>query len=362
VEVEEGKKSMIIRYPVYDVKNRQVFIIRVETRKHMFDILDKATRLFFLLLIAGFLLLGAVIYFFIHRLVVRRMKRISTTTDNIISFDDLSQRIPETYRDEITQLSRNINKMLKRLETENIRKDEVERMLVLNEKLIFLGKVNATVAHEVNNPLFAIANSVRILKKHLPTDNKRLNDVVQLMEREIKRVSTITQNMYKFTVKSMKKPVSSDITAVIEAAINVIKWSKQLKDTHIDYRKPGRTFPLTCNPDALQQVFVNIILNAVDAMEGKGELVIRVSADGDGKEYRIDFIDNGPGFDESIKAAMFQSFKSTKAGKGSGLGLNIAYNIIANHRGTITLDDSYRDGAHLIIKIPAAGGTKNVNH
>ena len=359
-EVEEGKNSMIINYPVDDVNKRLAFVIRVDAQKHMFDILDNATRLFFMLLIAGFVLFGTIFYFIIHRLVVRRMQHISTTTNNIISFDDLSQRIPETYSDEITQLCRNINKMLERLETENIRQEEVERMLVLNEKLIFLGKVSATVAHEVNNPLFAIANTLRVLKKFLPPGDERLNKLVQVAEGEIKRVSNIARNMNKFSIKGMEKPVLSDVTSIIDAAINVIKWSKQLRNTRIDYRKPEGLFPFYCNPEALQQVFMNLILNAVDAMNGKGNVVIRVGIERE--EYRIDFTDNGPGFDDSIKSEIFQPFKSTKAGKGSGLGLNISYNIIANHGGTITLDDNYSEGAHLIIKIPKNGGLNNASN
>lgn len=366
LQVEEGKKTITITYPVGDVRDRMAFVIRVEAQKHMFNILGRAIRLFFLLLIAGFLLSGAMFYFIVHRLVVRRMKHISRTTSNILSLDDLSLRISDKYHDEITQLSCNINKMLERLETENIRKEEVERMLVLNEKLIFLGKASATVAHEINNPLFAIANSIRVIKKHLPTDNKRLNKVVGIVEKEINRVSDIARDMHKLTMKKMEKAVLTDIITIMDAAVNVVEWSKQLKNTVIDYTKPGRPLPLECNPDALQQVFMNIILNAVDAMEGKGKVVIRVSAGEDGenvgKEYRIDFIDNGPGFDNSIKAAMFQPFRTTKPGKGSGLGLNISYNIITNYGGTITLDDSYREGAHLIVKIPVRGGSTNGNN
>jgi len=357
--LEEGTTHMTIHYPVKDVQNQYVFTIRVEAQKEIFEILGKATRLFFLLLIAGFLLFGVIYYFFIHRLVVRRVKCISAETDKIVSFDDLSLRIPMAFRDEITLLSRNINKMLQRLQTENLRREKIEHQLALNEKLIFLGKVTSNIAHEVNNPLFAIANSLKLLKKHLPTDtnNERLHDAVQMAGKEIQRVRTITQNLHQFTIQNIEAPALSDITSIIEAAIKVTEWSKQLRDTIIEFKTQNVSFPLYCNPETLQQVFMNIILNAVEAMGGKGNLIIDV-AEKEG-EYRIDFIDNGPGFSDEIKAAIFTPFQTTKFGKGSGLGLYISNNIIINHGGTITLNESYKEGAHLIIRIPKKGGLFN---
>jgi signal transduction histidine kinase len=357
--VRQENNTTVIYYPINDIWNRKAFTIRVEISKHTFGILEKALRLFFLAMMIGILFLGAILYFIMNRLVVRRVKRISATTSHIITLDDLSQRIaiPESYNDEIVQLSKNINQMLKRLQTENISKEEVEHMAMLNEKLIFLGRVTANVIHEINNPLFAIENSIRIIKKHLPLnlEDKRLIEVVQVVEQEIKRVKTISRNIHKFAIPPMEKAQLSDITTIMDAAIKVIKWSHQLKKTGLDYLKAAEAFPVYCNPEALQQVFINIILNAIEAMQGKGKLTIDVSEKGNPVVYRIDFIDTGPGFRDTIKAALFEPFKSTKKGKGFGLGLNISDSIIKNHGGTITLDENYRNGTHLIVNIPKGG-------
>jgi len=339
---------------VADVWNSRAFTLRIDAQKHAFIMLERATRYFFIVLVIGILLLSVILYFVMDRLVVRRIKHISITTNRILSLDDLSQRIlPRPfYQDEITQLGENIDEMLKRLQSENITKEEVEHMAMLNEKLIFLGRVAASVGHEINNPLFAIGNSIRVIKQHLPQNpgDTRLNEVVQVVEREINRVKTIVQDIHKFAIPRIAEMQLSDITTIMDAAIKVIGWSKQLRQTTIDYLEKNHSFPLYCTPEPLQQVFMNIILNSIEAMEGKGRLVIDVFEKTDG--YRIDFIDNGPGFSDSIKKGMFQPFKSTKPGKGAGLGLNISYNIIRNHGGTITLNENYHKGAHLIIKIP----------
>jgi signal transduction histidine kinase len=352
--VEDKPQAMVIYYPVADVWDRQAFTLRIDAQKDTFIILERATHYFFIVLVIGILLLSVILYFIMDRLVVQRVKHISTTTNRILSLDDLSQRIHlgQLSRDEITQLGENINEMLKRLQSENITKEEVEHMAMMNEKLIFLGRVAANVGHEINNPLFAIGNSIQVIKQHLPLNpgDKRLNEVVQVVEREIKRVKTIVQNIHKFAIPRIEETKLSDITAIMDAAIKVINWSKQLKHTSIDYLKKNQSFPLYCNPEPLQQVFMNIILNSIEAMEGKGRLLIDVFEETG--SYRIDFIDNGPGFNDAIKAGLFEPFKSTKPGKGLGLGLNISYNIIRNHGGTITLNENYHKGAHLILNIP----------
>ena len=337
--------------------------MRVDARKQIFEILEHAARLFFLHLAGGLLLFVVIFYFINDRLVIRRIKNISAETNRIISLENLSLEVPVKYRDEITQLGQNINRMLQRLETENLQKEEIEHMLALNEKLIFLGKVTANIAHEVNNPLFAIANSLQMIKKRLPTDNEKINKVMQMAEKEIRRVRNMMEDIHQLTIRDIEEPALSDITTVINAAVNVLKWSKQLKDTRVEFKKQHHSFPLYCKPESLQQVFMNITLNAVEAMAGQGELVIDVNEyeDETGEKYRIDFIDTGPGFSPEIKKKLFIPFKTTKAGKGTGLGLYVSHNIVLNHGGSITLDDTYKQGAHLVVEIPKRGGPNHVH-
>jgi signal transduction histidine kinase len=360
-QILDQKNVLCISYPVTDVWDQQLFTLQVDARKHAFKTLENAILLFFSILILGILLLGVLLYLIMNHLVVHRVKQISIITNKVLSLDDLSQRIHLTqfYRDEITQLSNNINEMLKRLQMENITKEEVERMAMLNEKLIFLGRVSADITHEINNPLFAIENSIRYIKKNLSQNpgNNRVNEVLQVVEQEIKRVKSIAHNIHKYAMPRMNRSKLSDITTVMDTAIKVISWSKSTEHFIIDYKKKSHSFPLYCNPETLQQVFMNIILNSIEAMNGKGRLDIDVSESM--AIYKIDFIDNGPGCSDNIKAELFNPFKSTKTGQGAGLGLNISYNIIKNHGGSITFDENYHGGARFIIRIPKGGSRKD---
>jgi len=355
--VEKKGILMYIYFPILDVNLNPVMTIRVTAHLEVFKILEQAIGLFFLLLIVGFLLSGVLFYLIIHQLVVKRIKSISEMTNTIVTFNDLSLEIPSSPQDEIGLLSRNFNRMLKRLQEENMKREEIERMLLMNEKMVFLGRVIADISHEVNNPLFAIAFSFKLLKKYLPTKNTRLVEAAQVLESEIDRVRSITHNMHRFTIQDIESASPSDLVFIMDLAIKVSRWSKKIKDTEIVFNKQAPSFPLYCNPGSLQQVFMNIIINAVEATKGKGKLIINIEeADG---EYKIDFIDNGPGVDEKYKKALFQPFKSTKGNQGTGLGLNISQHIVSNHGGTITLNEDYTQGAHFIIRIPRKGG---VNH
>ncbi|MCG2812140.1 MAG: ATP-binding protein, partial [Candidatus Aminicenantes bacterium] len=115
--------------------------------------------------------------------------------------------------------------------------------------------------------------------------------------------------------------------------------------------------PIFCNPDSLQQVFMNLILNASEAMNGRGEIAIKTERRG--AAYEIHFRDSGPGFPVAVKRRIFEPFNSSKETKGAGLGLYISYHIITRHGGSMTMDETCQSGAHLIVTLPRRGGTEN---
>lgn len=351
---KQENRNFIIDYPFLDYWNKPLFSLRIVANMEAFYMLEKAARLFFILLILGFALLGILVYFIIHRLVVRRVSDISNKTGEIITFDDLTRRIPEHYSDEITRLCENINKMLLRLQEENRKREEIERTMVLNEKLVFLGTVTSKIAHEVNNPLFAIENAFRHMVNRLPKDDERLNRVVSLMDKELRRVRDITRDMNQYSVHQIDSFRQSSLETVVANAIDVVTWSKLLKSVTIHFPDRDRPFPMYCNPGTLQQVFMNLFVNSVQAIgdhgDGQGDIYIHIH--NDGEAYRVEISDNGPGISDEIKPVVFAPFQTTKPGKGSGLGLYICQTIINDHGGTIEIDNTRTKGAGFIIRLP----------
>jgi signal transduction histidine kinase len=301
-----------------------IFPTPPESRDFTYKITGEAALLFFLLLTAGFLLTGYIVY----------MK----TAGPLIHRAGASPR---------------------QINEENIGSEEAERMLVLNEKLLFSEKVAANISHKLNNVLFTISNSFQLIKRYLPGDNKRVTDAALLLEREIKKFKNLSLDMDAFVLRDIEEPEQSDIAAIMNGAINIVKGQKQTQNTEIIFKQQDLSFPVLCNPGSLRQAFMNLILNAVEAMPGKGQITIEISRVN--RDYRVDFIDNGPGIPDAFKAGIFLPLQPGKPGSGTGLGLRISHNIFTNHGGTITLNDNYQRGTHFIINIPKElkGGRSN---
>jgi signal transduction histidine kinase len=351
----ESKKLFRVFCTYNDPAGRPVFIIRVDADRALFNLQEKASRNFLVALWLSTVLLGLLLFGFIDRMLLKRLEDISRKTSDITTFEDLSIRVPEEQRDEIAQLSQNINKMLQRLENENVRQREMENRLVMNEKLVATGRLAANIAHEINNPLFAIANSIAVIKRQLKNAGGDVGEVLPLAEKEIARVRKITRKLLDHGKVNLETFTWSDINTILYTACEVLKLSKQTGRTAIVRAAGEKELPVLCNPDSLQQVFMNLIVNASEAMAGGGEITIAVEHLHDA--YAIHFRDQGPGFPDAIRRKIFEPFNSSKDAKGAGLGLYISYHIIKRHGGTMTLDDAGTRGAHLVVTLPRCGGT-----
>jgi C4-dicarboxylate-specific signal transduction histidine kinase len=232
----------------------------------------------------------------------------------------------------------------------NNNREAVECMSAFNDKLVFSGKIAAAISHDINNPLFAISNSFQLARKYFPTDNPRVNQAAQIIEKSIKRLKDFSLSMPTFIISNIEEAEQTDLTDLINNAIDLCIRSDKFKNIQIDFKQHDSSFPLFGRPCSLQQVFINMIENAVTAMAGKGKITIDITT-GE-HDYRIDFSDTGPGIPEAVKPELFLPFKANRCGKGCGSSLYLSHNIIALHGGAITLDDSSREGAHFIIKIP----------
>jgi signal transduction histidine kinase len=211
------------------------------------------------------------------------------------------------------------------------------------------------MAHEINNPLFAIANSIAVIKRQLKNAGGDVGEVLPLAEKEIARVRKITRKLLDHGKVNLETFTWSEVNTILSTACDVLKLGKRTGRTAIVRADGGKELPILCNPDSLQQVFMNLIVNASEAMAGGGEIAIVVESRGDA--YAIHFRDQGPGFPDSIRKKIFEPFNSSKDAKGAGLGLYISYHIVKRHGGTMTLEEAGARGAHLVVTLPCRGGT-----
>ncbi len=211
-----------------------------------------------------------------------------------------------------------------------------QRLLLQAEKMATAGRLMASIAHEINNPLQAVQNCLHLSRRSdLKPDSRQ--EYLEMAQTELERLSKTVQRMLDFYRPASIERQPTDIHLTLQRVIGLL--SKKLDDSRVQivYNFDPALPQIPAVTDQLQQVFLNLILNAAEAMPGGGCLTISTSA-ANKKGIEITFQDNGPGIDPKISKRLFEPFTSAKVG-GTGLGLSISYGIIAAHGGTLQLVD-----------------------
>jgi signal transduction histidine kinase len=224
-----------------------------------------------------------------------------------------------------------------------------------------LGKLSASVVHEINNPIAGILNLIVLMKRIVGEDEiekKEINQFLKyldLMETETRRTSRIVSNLLAFSRQSKMEPRGLDINRLIEQTLfinsNLLKISGVKVEKDLDPTLPE----LIGSEDQLQQVFMNLVSNAAEAMEtsGGGELKITSKFLTTEDKIQINVSDTGPGIAYVNISKLFEPFFTTKKkGKGVGLGLSVAYGIIQEHGGSIFVRSTVGNGATFQVRLP----------
>lgn len=268
---------------------------------------------------------------------------------------------------------------LKRREEENRRKlelmveertrqlEDTHSQLLHKDKMASLGKLSASVVHEINNPIAGILNLILLMKRirnEPPEEENSRNEAafdryLDLMEAETRRISRIVSNLLTFSRQSKIELTRLNLNQLVKKTIflneNLLRINNVKIDTHLDPRLPS----ITASEDQLQQVFMNMISNAAEAMEagGGGTLSIETGTNEDYDGVRICFRDTGVGISPENRDKLFEPFFTTKKkSKGVGLGLSVAYGIIKAHRGAIAIESTVGAGTTFTIQLPIAPG------
>jgi two-component system NtrC family sensor kinase len=228
---------------------------------------------------------------------------------------------------------------------------EVTRRLFHAEKMSAIGQLAGGVAHEINNPLGGILAFAQLMSREDrdPADLESL----KLIQDAAMRAKRIVESLLRFSRRPRDEergPV--DLAQVADEALFLLQ--AQMKDGRVevvrDYRTPAIALG---NANQLQQVFVNLVVNALQAMDGKGKLTLGVAPVPPGR-VRLSVADSGPGVKPEIAKRIFEPFFTTKPeGKGTGLGLSICYQIADDHGGSIRLEPGVDRGASFVVELPA---------
>jgi two-component system, NtrC family, sensor kinase len=230
-------------------------------------------------------------------------------------------------------------------------RERMEEQMSQTEKLTSLGLLAAGVAHEVNTPLAVISNYIQMLAKQMPDADPR-QSIIEKIVKQTFRASEIVNNLLNFSRTAAGETVDIDVNRVVEETLSLV--SHPLRTSQIQVVKHlGETLPaVRGSANKLQQVFLNLFLNARDAMPGGGLLEIRTGAHNGSVE--IEVVDTGAGIPREHINRIFDPFFTTKAsGRGTGLGLSVSYGIIKEHSGKIDVRSTPGKGTSFHVEFPA---------
>jgi len=299
----------------------------------------------------GLLLSAALLGVGLSRQVTRNLERLSDTTKEI-GQGRFDVHVDVDSRDEIGTLAASFNNMASELSAREKALFESQAQLVQSEKLAAFGQLGAGIAHEVKNPLAGILGYVQLSLRKLDPETP-LHANLKIVEKETKRCRTIIDNLLKFTRQEKVAMEPIDINQVAEDTAMLVDHQLGMHRIRLEKELAGNPPRIMGNANQLQQVLLNIILNAEQAMEGTPGTV-RIETEGKGGEVEIRVRDTGPGIPKDIQARLFEPFFTTKpAGKGTGLGLSVSYGIVKDHKGDIIVDSEPGKGTCFILRIPA---------
>jgi two-component system NtrC family sensor kinase len=229
---------------------------------------------------------------------------------------------------------------------------ETHLQLVSSEKMASLGKLAAGIAHEINNPLGGILIYSSLLMEDLPEKDSKREDLARIVQ-EAGRCKEIVKSLLEFARQSEPRMEPVDINRAITDDLFFLENQALFHNIRIDKHLDPSLPRALGNAGQLKQVFMNIIINAAEAMHGNGELTITTSASRDGKTIFMEFSDTGEGIPEENLSRIFEPFFTTKdIGKGTGLGLATSYGIIESHGGKISVKSRVDEGATFTIELP----------
>ncbi len=259
--------------------------------------------------------------------------------DLAVEFERMRQKLLESYQD----LEKKIEQRTKALK-------EAQSQVSHQEKMASMGMLAAGVAHEIGNPLTSISSIVQVIKRKV--HDAQLQEYLNTILENIDRISRIVRELVDFSRPNNTEFTYVNVNEVIRNAIGIIKYDRRAKKVTFNLDLAEDAPNLYLIPDQLLQVFLNILINALDALKnGQGTIKIRTELD---KDYlKISITDDGQGIAPEHLNKIFEPFFTTKkVGQGTGLGLSVSYGIIQNFKGKIEVKSTLGQGSTFIIYLP----------
>ncbi len=325
---------------------------------------------------ATFLALTVPVVLFFRSVVARPIGDLLEGTHRVAQ-GDLDLAVPEHDRSELGHLKKAFNAMTLSLRQARTHVDElmagleqqvkertdkltaIQEELAHAEKLSSLGRLSASIAHEINNPLMGILTSAKLLLRALPEaqlsprDEKLYRRQLELVQRESERCRTIVRNLLDFARQRSLEVKTIDVNAALEEALSIVANQLRLQGVAVNKTAAPRA-QARADFGQVRQAILNILVNACDVMPEGGALTCRTFMDERGRRVCVEVADTGPGIPEEVRSHIFDPFFTTHD-KGTGLGLSVVYGIVNRHGGTVEVESEPGQGTRFRLWFPVSG-------
>jgi two-component system NtrC family sensor kinase len=339
--------------PIRNTKGDIIGVLSVAVLEDKFADMRKRTVAMFL----GITFAGMIVAFFVSHFLAKGILQPLghlVSASNRWAKGDLEYRVETTQKDEIAELARTFNLMASSLKERNDQlKEYSNRQIMKSERLATIGQLAAGVAHEINNPLGTISIYTQMALDELGTDDDSCRENLEVVMKQTNRAGRIVKDLLEFARQSESEMTILNVNAVLRKAIAITAHPAELQNivlaTHLEPELPD----IQGDSDKLEQVFVNIIVNALQAMPQGGELTVGTRIAQGGKSIEIEISDTGCGISEEHLSRLFDPFFSTKGtGEGTGLGLSVSLGIVQRHNGTVDVKSKVGEGSTFLIRFP----------
>jgi len=383
IETDEGPETVIYAAaPIIEEDNFRGAVSLTTAPVKFSDLLERSTSLVIALLAFAIIAITALLYFFFSQVIYRPVEDLLAMIAEVKT-GNLDVAAPVRARDEFGQLAVSFNHMLVRLRTMTAEREayqkrleervheatgeladrnaqleeanatlfEIQRELTKYERLAAAGQLAAQFAHEVGTPLNLISGHVQLLS--VRTEDQKTKDRLELVSSQIARIERIVRNMLDATRRPKPQLEPVDLNALLRRIFEVTAPTLAARQVELVTDFDESLPPVNGDSEQLQQVFINLINNSLDAMPHGGQLIFSTMPSDD--QIVVCCRDTGEGIDDEIKPRIFDPLFTTKLhGRGSGLGLAVVQQIIREHGGIITVTSENGQGTEFQIRLPVA--------
>ena len=358
--------------PIRDVEGRIIGILYCGILERPY--LDTARRVlgtFALIAVLSVVFLFILLSFSTTR-IVRPLQRMAVAAREIAR-GDLSHKVEVKSQDEVGALAESFNQMTDHLREANAKLIEwgttlekkveertrelrdIQDHMVQSEKLASIGKLAAGIAHEINNPLGGILIYSHLILEDTPAGRPHHENLKKIVK-ETTRCKDIVKGLLDFARPKEPEMAPVDLPEILEKCLAFTERQTLFQNIRIEKSYTAGLPRVVADGAQLQQVFMNLILNAAEAMSGQGTLTLRAALDPERDELAVEISDTGHGIREEDRARLFEPFFTTKeVGKGTGLGLAISYGIVRKNQGSIEVQSEPGRGATFTVRLPLRG-------